>query len=135
MILTLEETFIVGQETFLNSISPTSSFGVVFEDDNTTGYFYAIDTEPEQKILDALHLYNVASVVDKDKPCKIQIIWSDDGQIASLLINNHCHAVFDFEARAGYCRNGFPHCNSAWCRIEERTLTEDVINILFENRT
>ncbi|RYE54016.1 MAG: DUF2251 domain-containing protein, partial [Sphingobacteriales bacterium] len=71
MILALEETFTVGQDAFFESISPTTSFGVTFEDDLTTGYFYAVVTEPKLKVLDGLHIYNVTDVIDKDKPCKI----------------------------------------------------------------
>lgn len=132
MILTLEETFTVGQDAFFDSVSPSSSFGVTFEDDLTTGYFYAVNTKPELKILDALHIYNVADVVDKDKPSKIQIAWSDDGQIVSLLINNYCHAIFDFKVRAGYCRNGYPDCNDEWCRIKERVLTDYLVAEIFK---
>ena len=134
MLLALEETFTVGQDTFIDSISPTSSFGVTFEDDRTTGYFYAVDTDLQLKVLDALHIYNVADVIDKDKPCKIQIAWSVNGQIASLLINNYCHAIFDFEIRAGYCRNGFPECNGDWCKSNERTLTDELINDIFNGQ-
>ncbi len=133
MILTLEETFIVGQDTFVESVSPSSSFGVTFEDDLTTGYFYAVDNTADLKILDALHIYNVADVIDKDKPSKLQIAWSDNGQIASLVINNYCHAIFDFETKAGYCRNSFPDCNGDWCSIKERTLTDELINSIFKS--
>jgi hypothetical protein len=35
-----------------------SGFGVIFEDDGETGYFYATD-ERNSEILDALHLYDV----------------------------------------------------------------------------
>jgi len=131
MILAVEETFTVGQDAFFDSVSQISSFGVTFEDDLTTGYFYAVDTKPELKILDALHIYNVADVSDKHKPCKIQIAWSDDWQIASLLINDYCHAIFDFKANAGYCRNGLPECNSDWCQVNERKLTDKLIDDIF----
>lgn len=134
MIFDLEETFTVGEDTFFDSISPTSSFGVTFEDDLTTGYFYAVDTQSDLQILDALHIYNVADVIDKDKPSKIQIVWTDDGQIASLLINNYCHAIFDFEERAGYCRNEFPESNGNWTQIQTRTLTDELITALFDNK-
>ena len=138
MILDLEETFTVGQDTFFDSISPTSSFGVTFEDDLRTGYFYAVDTKPDLKILDALHIYNVADVIDKDKPCKIQIIWTDNGKIASLLINGYCHAIFDFDKQAGFCRTGFPRSNGEWGKTKkrdeatERTLTDELINEFFK---
>jgi hypothetical protein len=135
MILDLEETFIVGEDTFFDSTSPSSSFGVTFEDDQTTGYFYAINRKPSLKILDALHIYNVINVVDKDKPCKIQIAWSESGHLASLLINNYCHAIFDFKNKAGYCRNAFPPSNGLWRDTNNsRLLTDDLISNLFESQ-
>ncbi len=133
MILFLEELFTVGQDTYFDSISPTSTFGVIFEDDLTTGYFYAVDTESELKVLDALHVYDVANVIDKDKPSKLQIAWSDAGQIASLLINDYCHAIFDFEEKAGYCRNGFPGSNGDWGKSNERTLTDELVDNIFKD--
>ncbi|MES2774868.1 MAG: DUF2251 domain-containing protein [Bacteroidota bacterium] len=84
-------------------------------------------------VLDALHVYNDADVIDKDKPSKIQIAWTDDGQIASLLINHYCHAIFDFQNNAGYCRNGFPETNGQWAQIKERTLTDELITEIFKN--
>ena len=132
MILDLEETFTVGQDTFFDSVSPTSSFGVTFEDDLTTGYFYAVDTKPDLQILDALHIYNVADIIDKDKPSIIQIVWSYNGLIASLLINNYCHAIFDFNSKGGYCRNGFPESNNVWTVTKERVLTDNLIREIFE---
>jgi len=130
MILDIEDSFIVGEDTFLKSDSPTESFGVVFEDDLNTGYFYAINRVFDSQIFDALHIYNVEDVTDKAKPCKIQIFWTNDGLVASLLINDYCHAIFDFSKRAGYCRNGFPECNTDWALISDRELTDDLINTL-----
>lgn len=133
MIWDQESTFTVGQDTFVDSVSPTSSFGVTFEDELTTGYFYAIDTKPSLHILDAVHIYNVADVIDKDKPCKIQIVWTDDGNVAALLINNYCHAIFDFSYRTGYCRNAFPPANGEWRDSNnDRTLTDELISNLFK---
>jgi len=129
MLLDLEEFFTVGHDTFFESIFPTSSYGVTFEDDLTTGYFYAVETQPELQILNALHIYNVAEVIDKDKSSKIQIAWTDDGQIVSLLINNYCHAIFDFKEKAGYCRSGFPESNGKW--TQTRILTDEIITALF----
>lgn len=132
MILAIEETFTVGEDTFFDSISPVSAQGVTFEDNLTTGYFYAIETKPQIKILDALHIYNVENVTDKHKPCIIQIAWTDNGQFASLLINNYCHAIFDFKNKVGYCRNAFPPPNGEWNDAGERVqLTNELINNLF----
>lgn len=133
MILDLEETFTIGKDTFFASDSINESYAVIFEDDQSTGYFYAVDIKSDSKVLDALHVYNVADVIDKDKPSKIQIAWSDNGQIASLLINNYCHAIFDFETKAGYCRNGFPENKGEWCLISERILTDELIDKIFKN--
>jgi hypothetical protein len=134
MILDVESIFTVGEETFVDSYSPTSSFGVIFEDDLDTGYFYAIDANADQKILDGLHVYNVADVSDRDKPCTIQIVWTDNGNLASLLINNYCHAIFDFKKREGYCRNAFPPAGGAWqSAVNNRKLTDELIPVLFEN--
>lgn len=127
MILDVEEVFTVGQDNFFDSTSPTSTLGVIFEDDLTTGYFYAIDRLSDVKVLDALHIYDVANIIDKDKLSKIQICWTDNGQFASLLINDYCHAIFDFNEKAGYCRNGFPPCNSEWTNTNDRKLTDDLI--------
>ena len=132
MTLELEETFTVGQDTFCDSVSPTASIGVIFEDDLITGYFYAVDTAKNTEVLDALHIYNVADVTDKDKPSNIKIYWSHSGQVASLLINNYCHAIFDFNNKAGYCRNGFPDNNSGWTKTKERVLTDDLIDEIFK---
>jgi len=130
MILDIEESFIVGEDTFFASDSPTESFGVVFEDDLTTGYFYAVNKAGDSQIFDALHIYNVEDVIDKEKPSNIKIFWTNNGLTASLLINDYCHAIFDFSNRAGYCRNGFPECNTDWALISDRELTDDLINIL-----
>lgn len=131
MILDVEGIFTVGENTWFASDSINESYGVAFEDDLNTGYFYAVDIKYNSKVLDALHIYNVADGIDKSKPCKLQIAWSVDGQIASLLINNYCHAIFDFENKAGYCRNGFPENKGEWSQISERTLTDELIGNFF----
>ena len=107
-ILDKEEVFTVGKPVLLESNSPEEPFGVFFEDEGDTGYFYALNMKLDQPIVDALHIYNVANVTDKDIPSKVQIAWSNDGLKAALLINDYIHAVFDFESQRGYCRTGFP---------------------------
>ena len=111
-----EETIQVGHETVVPSPSPITKYAVVFEDDGETGYFYGLDTSrnDHNQILDALNIYNVHSVIDKDKPSLIQIVWSEDGLKAALFINGYAHAVFDFAAKRGYCRSNFPPPNEEW---------------------
>ena len=115
----LEEEIQIGNEVVLSSDASTSKYGVVFEDDGTVGYLYAIELRGENyDILDAMHIYNVASVVDRDKASTIQILWSDDGLKAALLINDYPHAVVDYANHQGFCRNNFPLPGPNWTRPE-----------------
>mgnify|MGYP000530001188 FL=1 len=76
ILLILEEhTFIVGQDTFIESTTENGN-SVVFEDNEETGYFYAVDITNDLRILDALHIYNVADVIDRYKPSSIKILWT-----------------------------------------------------------
>ena len=99
----------VGTPAVLPSESPSQDFGVVFEDDGQTGYFYALHVSAEgQAIVDALQIYNVPQVQDRERPSTIGIVWAANGKSAALFINDYPHAVFDFESQRGYCRSGFP---------------------------
>lgn len=115
-----EQMLKVGQETFVDSASPAEPFAVAFEDDGTTGSFYALDlgTRGKPPILDALHIYSVADVADRDIPSTVQIAWSADGFKAILIINDYAHAVFDLEARRGYCRTGLPPPDTRWTKYD-----------------
>jgi hypothetical protein len=115
--LVAEQTIQVGQSIVVEGPSPTAHYGVVFEDDGTTGYLYGLDfTHEDNPIVDALHIYNVDQVIDREKPSKVQLAWSQDGLKAVLLINGFAHAVFDFEVRRGYCRTGFPPPDPKWTK-------------------
>jgi hypothetical protein len=115
--LAAEQTITVGQRTVVEGPSPSTTFGVVFEDDGMTGYLYGLDfSRPGNPIVDALHIYNVEEVADRAKPSLVQLVWSQDGLKAALLINRFPHAVFDFEGRRGYCRTGFPPPDRKWTR-------------------
>ncbi|NJK93321.1 MAG: DUF2251 domain-containing protein [Blastochloris sp.] len=100
------------KETLVDSESPKGKWIVFFEDDAETAYFYALDAKEKEAgrnpILEAMHIYNVKNVTDKDKESVVSIVWSSDGQKACLLINKYPHAVFDFENKRGYCRTNFP---------------------------
>jgi hypothetical protein len=107
--ITAEEEFLVGAPTVVEGAAPEGPFVAVFEDDETTGYFYALDASVEgQSIQDALQIYNVANVTDRAKPSVVKIGWSVDSRKVVLLIDGHPHAIFDFSSRQGYCRTGFP---------------------------
>ncbi len=114
-----EETLWVGKPLIVPLDSPNGRYSVFFEDEGETGYFYAVDlNQIEDKIVDAVHIYNVESVADRDKPSRVRIVWSEDGTKCALLINDYPHAAFDFVLKLGYCRTNFPnfenHKNGAW---------------------
>jgi hypothetical protein len=99
----------IGAEVVIESLGPGGRNQVVFEDEGKTGYFYAVDPSGDNyRIVDALHIYDVEAVVDRDLPSVMLIIWSQDGEKAALLINNHPHAVFDFATCRGFCLHDFP---------------------------
>ncbi len=126
LIIYEEHIFTVGEDTYIDSVTESNN-AVVFEDNEETGYFYAVDNTNKVKILDALHIYNVDDVIDKDKPSTIKILWSMDMTLAFLSINNYYHAVFDFQNKAGYCRNGFPKSYGDWALVSERKMTDELL--------
>jgi hypothetical protein len=117
--LVAEATIRVGEPVTVEGPSPSSTFGVVFEDDGETGYIYGVDLARKgNPILDAMHIYNVEQVADRDKPSLVELVWSGDGLKAALLINDYPHAIFDFDARRGYCRTGFPPADPNWTQFD-----------------
>jgi hypothetical protein len=127
----LNETFTIGTDTYFTSIPEGYNHGVAFEDDLDTGYFYAFSTGAEFVILDALHIYNVSDVVLRQTPCNLAVVWTEDNHIAALLINGYCHAIFDFNKRVGFCRNGFPENKGEWRQTDARVLTDELIVSIF----
>ena len=61
-----EATITVGQPVVVEGPSRNGNFGVVFEDDGDTGYFYSLDFScDDNPIVDAMHIYNAAQVADR----------------------------------------------------------------------
>jgi hypothetical protein len=103
------DTVRVGEATVIPSDSSIGRYRAVFEDDGTTGYFYALDTaRPDNPIVDALHVYDVERVADGERACQLLILWSADGLKTVLFLNSYPHAVYNFKAQRGCCRTGFP---------------------------
>jgi hypothetical protein len=129
-----EQAYTAGEDTFVDCTNEENNFAVVFEDDTDTGYFYAYEMEPgtgKQNILDAVHIYNIEEVPEQERKGTIRIIWSKDWLRCALIINNYCHAVFDFKNHGGYCRNEFPPPNDVWTK-GERKLTNEMVTAFFK---
>ena len=120
------QDFTVGTPLVLESFFEHSPYGVVFEDDGDTAYFYAV--HQENGILDALGIYDVQDVADKNIPNEINIIWNEDCTVAALDINGYIHALFDFNRHAGYCRNAFPEAYGDWLQDDNRLLSDELLD-------
>ena len=129
MQLGAELKFLVGTpDTFLDTVNTADSAGVIFQDDGTTGYFYAIRPAAELLLLDALHVYDVADVADQEKPVTAQLFWNAEETAAALIINGYCHALYDFERQAGFCRTAFPPKAE---QVLARELTDELVEQYF----
>ena len=129
MQLGAEVKFTVGTETFLDSTAAKGGVGVVFEDDGHTGYLYAVAPGAEITILDALHIYNVDDVADRQLPVTAQLFWTVGETAAALIINGYCHALVDFQRPAGYCRTAFPAAPNG--QVPRRELTDELVEQYF----
>ena len=99
-----------GRKTSLGSASPSREFCVLFEDDGETGYFYALQSSrKDNQILDMVNLYTVDPGSDPVRHDEMGIVWSQDGSKVMLLLNEYPQAVFDFQAKRGYCRTNDPN--------------------------
>jgi len=104
------ETHVAGNAATFLGFSPDGRYTAVFEDDGESGYFYSIDrSRGAATIQDALHIYDARVFAADRSHLELKIAWSTDGCAAALFIDGEAHAVFDFDARRGYCRSGQPH--------------------------
>lgn len=99
---------LIGDRFVIEAPSPSTSFLAVFEDDGRSGFFYGLDRDLPEPMLDALHVYEVEAFRDRGSARRFQVLWSADGLKVALYIDGVPMAAFDFEARRGYCRDGFP---------------------------
>jgi hypothetical protein len=136
-----EQQWIPGEDLFIESFSPENSYGVVFEDDGQTAYFYAVEKDKEGtglRVLDALHIQetDMEKGIDGNltegstKPNRLLIVWSRDWLKSALVIDGFCHALFDFEAKGGYNINEFPPPNEFWT-LGDRKLSDELMRKLF----
>jgi hypothetical protein len=78
-----------GDGSSLGSDSLTQPHSSFFKDDGETGYFYALDlTRSDDMIVDAVQIFDVANVSDRERASAISILWSADGMKCALLIND-----------------------------------------------
>lgn len=145
-----EQPFVPGEDTFIESFSAENNYGVVFEDDGETGYFYAVEKDkdgPGLRVLDALHIYQADEFLaakeaiagasggappkeQTEKTSRLLIIWSRDWMKCALVVDGQCQAIYNFETQGGYNINEFPPPNDIWTK-GDRKLTNELISSLF----
>jgi hypothetical protein len=104
-------TFTPGR-AFLSSNSPTVPWTAVFEDEGPAGYLYACDRSQqtqEQSILDAMLIYNTASLADSETERLASIQWSPSGLQCVLYLDGTAQAYIDFATHTSFCRSNFPN--------------------------
>jgi hypothetical protein len=112
------------------------SYSAFFEDDGDTGYFYAYDRAlADAPILDAVFIYNVKDVKDRERASELMIYWSNTHDKCALVINGYAHAAFDFVARRGFCRTNFPNFEKSPTSPgpqEDHNWSDDAVDWLYE---
>jgi hypothetical protein len=94
-----ELIIVLGKDVFVESFSLENKYGVVFESNDETGYFYAIEIDnatKAQRILDALHIFETDEISREKEQINIKIIWTKDWLKSALILDDECHAIFDF---------------------------------------
>lgn len=129
-VVCARETITIGQAVAIQAPAEAPPFSVVFEDDGKTGFLYGMDNSRRASpVVDALHIYTVEQVADRHDPFLLEIIWSGDNKVAVLFLNRRPHAAFDFGARRGTCRTGFPPHGGDWT-THDHTWDEAVVDKL-----
>jgi hypothetical protein len=108
----MESLLFTPGKAFLSVNSPVVPWTVVFEDEGVAGYFYACDRSQETQdhaILDAMLIYNVSSLRDRETQRLAAVEWSRNGLQAVLYLDGTAQTLFDFGAQRGFCRTDFPN--------------------------
>ena len=92
----------------------STGFGVIFQDDGDTGYFFATD-ESQVDILDTLIVYRAGDDDRLNEGEAAYVVYSADAQRAGLYYHGEFQAVFDFRQKTGCCRRGEPDPVGDWC--------------------
>ena len=114
----------VGRDAVLSADAPSGRFSAVFEDDGETAYFYGLDPDAKEAasrspIVDALHIYDVDAMLQREDPYSVEIRWAEGRNRVGLFIDGECHAVFDFDEKRAVCQSGFPPASGAFTSSHE----------------
>src|SRR5690349_18834285 len=128
-----KENIVIGNERFIESVASDAEFAVMFEDDGETGYFYAAEKDAGTgavTVLDMLFIYDVEQVPKEKRAATLALVWSTGWKQCALVLDDTCHAIFDFQNKAGYNLAGFPPPN-IW-EQKSRNLTLEIVRRYFQ---
>jgi len=119
------QTFLPGNDSFAATAAPDGRYGAFFDDDGESAFFYALDLDSDELILDAVHVYDVAAIAGRKRHTSLDIVWSPDGHKCALLLDGRPRAAFDFEARRGFTHSimhpgGPEHVRGLWRNPDHR---------------
>ncbi len=104
-----------------------SRFGLVFEENETTGYLY-VTNDSYSEILDALHLYDRGDSDALRSDDEVFVVWAPRLQKVGFYYRKRFQAVVDFAKREARCRSGFPSLpNTPWLKAGH-AWEDDVVN-------
>jgi hypothetical protein len=98
------QSFLPGNDLFAATAAPDGRYGAFFDDDGESAYFYALDLDSDDLILDAIHVYDAASFPNRKRHASLSIVWSPEGHQCALLLDGEPQAAFDFEIQRGFSR-------------------------------
>jgi hypothetical protein len=101
-----QQTFLPGSDAFAATAAPDGRYGAFFDDDGESAYFYALDLDSDDLILDAVRVYDTFRHPHRRRHASLSIEWSPNGRKCALLLDGMPQAAFDFEARRGFSRKG-----------------------------
>ena len=62
------QSFLPGNDLFAATAAPDGRYGAFFDDDGQSAYFYALDLDSDDLILDAIHVYDAAAPSESQAP-------------------------------------------------------------------
>jgi hypothetical protein len=99
-----KQTFFPGNDLFAATAAPDGRYGAFFDDDGESAFFYALDLDSDDLILDSVHVYDAARSSHRKRHTSLSIVWSPDGHKCALLLDGEPQAAFDFTAQRGFSR-------------------------------
>jgi len=103
-----QQNFLPGNDAFAATAAPDGRYGAFFDDDGESAYFYALDLDSDDLILDAVRVYDAVRYPHRKRHSSLSIEWSPSGRQCALLLDGMPQAAFDFEVRRGFSRNNDP---------------------------